>query len=76
MALPLAPVFYHDSFQPLLPSARQISAFINKQLSRNASLNNVLYAISLLPPRLLDASFASGLSVLSSELFHVSLLFW
>lgn len=41
MAIPLAQIFYHYSFQPPLPSARQISAFINKQLSTNASLNNV-----------------------------------
>lgn len=42
MALPLAQIFYHYSLQAPLPSARQISAFINKQLSTNASLNNVL----------------------------------
>ncbi len=42
MALPLAQIFYHYSFQAPLPSIRQISAFINKQLSTNASFNNVL----------------------------------
>lgn len=42
MALPLAQIFYHYSCQAPLPSTRQISAFINKQLSTNASLNNVL----------------------------------
>lgn len=53
MVLPLAPIFYHDSFQPLLPSARQISAFINKQLRTNASLNNVLcqFSPAALTPR-------------------------
>lgn len=70
MALPLAQIFYHYSFQPPLPSARQISAFINKQLSTNASLNNVLcnFSPAAVTPR---CFFFFQPSSLPSEWFYL-----
>lgn len=74
MALPLAPIFYHDSFQPLyLPPGRLVLLSISSLARMLPSI--MCYAISLLTPQLL-ASLAFGFPVLLSEPFHVSLLFW